>query len=135
MTGSAKCALNFRKTPEKADNIIEVLQKNKTMQIKEAKGEWLKVSIGRKVGYVMAKYIAIHSETTEQLGKTPETIEPPEQIEIEKDKAKGEIDEDGNYIIDGKVVGKVEGDNILITDADIIAETLADMKMEDGKDE
>ena len=144
MTGSAKCVLNLRKTPEKpekADNIIEVLQKNQTMQIKEDNGEWLKVAIGRKTGYVMAKYVAIHPEAAEP-GEpgTPGQGDPgatgiPEQLEIEKDKAAGEIDEDGNFLIDGKIVGKVDGDNILITDPDIIAETLAEIEKEDGKDE
>lgn len=132
MTGSAKCVLNLRKTPEKADNIIEVLQKNKTMQIKEDNGEWLKVAIGRKTGYVMAKYVAIHPEAPE----TPDQGEDNVQVTvIGKDQAAGEIDKDGNYLIDGKIVGKVDGDNILITDPDIIAETLADMDKEDDGDE
>ena len=144
MTGSAKCVLNFRKTPEKADNIIEVLQKNKTMQIKEDNGEWLKVAIGKKTGYVMAKYVAIHPEAPEpsnpRTPRTPGQGNPgnttiPDQLKIEKDKAAGEIDEDGNFLIDGKIVGKVDGDNILITDPDIIAETLAEIEKEDGKDE
>ena len=135
MTGSAKCVLNFRKTPEKADNIIEVLQKNKTMQIKEDNGEWLKVAIGKKTGYVMAKHVAIHPEAPEQVEDEEKKDQVPEQIEISKDEAKGEIDEEGNFIIEGKIVGKVDGDNIMITDPDIIAETLAEMKKEDGKDE
>lgn len=126
MKGTVKCDLNFRSEPKREDgNIITYLEKGKEITILEDQGEWLKVKVGNKHGHVMAEFVDI----------TPEDPGTPEQLEIEKDKAAGEIDKDGNYLIDGKIVGKVEGDNILITDPDIIAETLAEMEKEDGKDE
>lgn len=132
MKGTVKCDLYFRSEPKKEDgNIITYLEKGKEITILENQGEWLKVKVGNKHGYVMAEFVDIAPEDPGAPG-TPGT---PEQLEIEKDKAAGEIDKDGNYLIDGKIVGKVDGDNILITDPDIIAETLAEMKKEDGKDE
>ena len=126
MKGTVKCDLYFRSEPKKeAENIITYLEKGREITILENQGEWLKVKVGNKHGYVMAEFVDI----------APEDPGTPEQLEIEKDKAVGEIDKDGNYLIDGKIVGKVDGDNILITDPDIIAETLAEMKKEDGKDE
>lgn len=130
MIGVVKKNLFFRKAPEKADNAIKILPKDQNIDVIEDLGEWLKVKVGKTVGYVMAEHVAFAPAAAED---TEDRI--PEQIEISKDKAKGEIDEQGNFIIEGKVVGKVDGDNILITDPDIIAETLAEMKKEDGKDE
>lgn len=145
MKGTVKCDLYFRSEPKKeAANIITYLEKGKEITILEDQGEWLKVKVGNKHGHVMAEFVDIAPEDTGTPGTedtgTPGTEDPgapgtPEQLEIEKDKAVGEIDKDGNYLIDGKIVGKVDGDNILITDPDIIAETLAEMKKEDGKDE
>ena len=133
MIGVVKKNLHFRKTPEKADNIIKILPKDQNVDVVEDLGEWLKVKVGRTTGYVMAEYVAFAPEAPEQ-GNLGTTV-IPDQLEIEKEKAAGEIDEDGNYLIDGKIVGKVDGDNILITDPDIIAETLADMDKEDDGDE
>ena len=39
----------------------------------------------------------------------------------------GEIDENGNFLVDGEVIGQVDGDDILITDPGVIEETLKDM--------
>lgn len=129
MKGTVKCDLYFRSEPKKEDgNIITYLEKGKEITILENQGEWLKVKVGNKHGHVMAEFVDIAPED-------PGTPGTPEQLEIEKDKAVGEIDEDGNFLIDGKIVGKVDGDNILITDPDIIAETLAEIEKEDGKDE
>lgn len=125
MIGVVKKNLHFRETPEKADNIIKILPKDQNVNVIEDQGEWLKVKVGNKSGYVMAEYIAF----------APETPTIPEQLEIAKETAAGEIDEDGNFLIDGKIVGKVDGDNILITDPDIIAETLAEMGKGDDGDE
>ena len=131
MIGVVKKNLHFRKTAEKTDNIIKILPKDQNVDVVEDLGEWLKVKVGRTTGYVMAEYVAFAPEAPE----TPEQGNPgatviPDQLEIEKEKAAGEIDEDGNYLIDGKIVGKVDGDNILITDPDIIAETLAEIEKE-----
>ena len=144
MKGTVKCDLYFRSEPKKEDgNIITYLERGKEITILEDLGEWLKVKVGNKHGHVMAEFVDITPEDTGAPGTpgqgepgTPGQGEPgkPEQLEIEKDKAVGEIDKDGNYLIDGKIVGKVDGDNILITDPEIIAETLAEMEKEDGKD-
>ena len=135
MIGVVKKNLHFRKTAEKTDNIIKILPKDQNVNVVEDLGEWLKVKEGKTTGYVMAEYVAFAPEAAKDPGDGEEKKEIPEQIEMSKDEAKGEIDEEGNFIIDGKIVGKVDGDNILITDPDIIAETLAEMKKEDGKDE
>ena len=135
MIGVVKKNLHFRKTAEKTDNIIKILPKDQNVNVVEDLGEWLKVKVGKTTGYVMAEYVAFAPAAAEDSEDTEKKDKIPEQIEMSKDEAKGEIDEEGNFIIEGKIVGKVEGDNILITDPDIIAETLAEMKKEDGKDE
>ena len=146
MIGVVKKNLNFRKSPEKkTDNIIKILPKDQNVNVKEDLGEWLKVTVGNKSGYVMAEHIAFAPEAPEEPEQpgTPEgkaTEQGGDNIQatvIGKDQAAGEIDEDGNYLIDGKIVGKVEGDNIMITDPDIIAETLAEIEKEKaaGSDE
>ena len=46
---------------------------------------------------------------------------------VDKAAAEGEVDEDGNFVVDGKVIGKVDGEDITITDQDVIDETLKDV--------
>ena len=43
-------------------------------------------------------------------------------------RAEGEIDAEGNFSVNGEVIGHVEGDNIVITDEATIKETLADIE-------
>lgn len=38
----------------------------------------------------------------------------------------GVIDENGNFSVDGKAIGHVDGDDIVITDPEVIEETLKD---------
>lgn len=128
MRGIAKCKLNFRTEPEKADNIIKVLDAGQAVNIKEELGDWLKVTAGRKSGYVMTQYIAIETSNEEQTAAEEHKEETPETIAMKKGDIDGEIDADGNFIIDGKVVGKIDGEDIVITDPEIIAETLAEME-------
>ena len=91
MIGVVKKNLNFRKSPEKkTDNIIKILPKGQNVNVKEDQGEWLKVTVGRQSGYVMAEHIAFAPEAPE----TPEQGNPgatviPDQLEIEKEKAAG----------------------------------------------
>lgn len=109
MVGTTKCAVNFRSKAEKADNVIKVIPKDYTVNIVQAENVpegWLKVKVGRKTGYMMAEFIEKHSKTSEQID--------------------GAIDKDGNFLVDGEIVGKVDGENVTITDPEIIAETLAD---------
>ena len=46
---------------------------------------------------------------------------------VDKAAAEGEVDEDGNFVVNGKVIGKVDGEDITITDQDVIDETLKDV--------
>ena len=46
---------------------------------------------------------------------------------VDKAAAEGEVDENGNFVVDGKVIGKVDGEDITITDQDVIDETLKDV--------
>lgn len=122
MLGTTKCAVNFRSKPEKADNVIKIIQKDHAVNIVQAKDVpegWLKIKVGKKPGYVMADFVDI----------TPENKNEEDDPEI-----KGEIDKDGNYVVDGKIVGKVDGENITITDPEIITETLADKEEGEGDD-
>lgn len=45
---------------------------------------------------------------------------------VEEAAADVEVDENGNFVVDGDVIGHVDGDNIVITDQDVIDETLKD---------
>lgn len=40
----------------------------------------------------------------------------------------GEIDENGNFLVDGKIIGHVEGEDIVITDPEVIKGTVEDNK-------
>ena len=100
MKGKVICELlNVRKAPEKGDNVITTIEKGTEMLILDDAGNWLKVNAGDVEGYVMAEY-----------------------VELEQ----AEIDENGNFIVDGKVIGHVDGDDIVITDEEVIKETLKD---------
>lgn len=68
-------------------------------------------------------------------GSAPFSIDPEREAElveleiaeyVDEVAAEGEIDEDGNFIVDGEVIGHVDGDDIVITDQDVIEETLKD---------
>ena len=56
-------------------------------------------------------------------------------VEAKEEVTTGEIDENGNFIVDGEVIGQVDGDNILITDPGVIEETLKEMAEEEKKAE
>lgn len=117
MLGTTKCAVNFRNKAEKGDNLIKIIPKGHTVNILEEKDVpegWLKVKVGRKTGYMMAEFVEAHSKTGEEV--------------------EGKIDKDGNFLVDGEVVGKVDGENITITDPEIITETLADVEEGEGND-
>ncbi|MGN1167215.1 MAG: hypothetical protein ACI4S2_12410 [Lachnospiraceae bacterium] len=102
MKGTAICRVNFRRTPEISDNIIAELEEGQKINIKEIAEDWLKVTVNRKLGYIMTEFVEID----------------------------GEIDADGNFAVDGEVIGKVDGDNITITDPEVIKETLEDIEKE-----
>ena len=91
MKGTVKCDLNFRSEPKKEDvNIITYLEKGKEITILEDQGEWLKVKVGNKHGYVMAEYMDIAPEAPEE-PEQPEEPETPEQAEApEKEDGKDE---------------------------------------------
>ena len=46
----------------------------------------------------------------------------------------GDIDNDGNFVVDGEVIGHVEGEHIVITDEEVIAEPLANEAEEDNEE-
>lgn len=107
MKGTVKCRLNFRKEPEISNNIIAELEEGQRITIKETGEDWLKVTVNRKIGYVMAEFVDIDGDTDT-----------------------GGIDADGNFTVDGEAIGKVDGENITITDPETIEETLEDLKKE-----
>lgn len=45
---------------------------------------------------------------------------------VDEAAAEGEVDDDGNFVVDGDVIGHVDGEDIVITDQDVINETLKD---------
>ena len=85
MKGTVKCNLYFRSEPKKeATNIITYLEKGKEITILEDQGEWLKVKVGNKHGYVMAEYVDIAPEDPAE-PEEPEPEEPePEEPEAEE---------------------------------------------------
>ena len=100
MRGKVICKLlNVRKAPEKGDNVITTIKRGTELLILDDAGKWLKVNTGDVEGYVMAEF-----------------------VELEQAK----IDENGNFTVDGKVIGHVDGDDIVITDKEVIKETLKD---------
>lgn len=54
---------------------------------------------------------------------------------VKEEVATGEIDENGNFLVDGEVIGQVDGDDILIRDPGVIEETLKEMAEEEKKAE
>ena len=63
MNGRVKCELlNVRKTPEKADNIVDVITKGTEVLIIEDANGWLRIHGDNLDGYVMAEFVAIEVE-------------------------------------------------------------------------
>lgn len=111
MNGKVKCELlNVRMTPEKADNIVAVVTKGTELLVVEGVNGWLRINSGDVDGYVMAEFVAIEVEPELVVGQA----------------VAAEVDENGNFSVDGKVIGHVEGDDIVITDPEVIQETLKD---------
>lgn len=48
--------LNFRKAPN--GDVIDILSQDATVTILEENGEWSKVKVGAKTGFVMTKFIS-----------------------------------------------------------------------------
>lgn len=72
MIGTTKCAVNLRKTPENGKNVIKVIPKGQTLDVTQEdvpKG-WIKTTVGKDTGYVMAAYLNIASGNDEE-GNTP----------------------------------------------------------------
>lgn len=72
----------------------------------------------------------------------PFTIDPEREAElvemgvaeyVDEAATEGEVDENGNFVVDGEVIGHVDGDTITITDKDVIKETLKDTKQHEVK--
>lgn len=69
-------------------------------------------------------------------GSAPFSIDPEREAElvelkiaeyVDETATEGEVDEDGNFVVDGEAIGHVDGDDIVITDQDVIDETLKDV--------
>lgn len=100
MKGKVVCELlNLRSEPEVGDNVATTIPKGTEVTIVGDAGEFCKVKTTSIEGYVMKKFIE------------------PEQTEI---------DENGKFIVDGKTIGYVDGDDVVVTDEEIIKETLED---------
>lgn len=56
-------------------------------------------------------------------------------VEEKEEVTTGEIDDNGNFLVDGEVIGQVDGDDILVTNSDVIEETLKDMAEEEKESE
>ena len=54
--------------------------------------------------------------------------EAEEAVKKAAEEKGGEIDENGNFLVDGKIIGHVEGEDIVITDPDVIKATVEDNK-------
>lgn len=102
MKGTVICELlNMRKTPEKGENVLTVLEQGTELTVLDIAGEWLKVIANDRDGYVMKDFVDL-----EQTG----------------------ADENGSFIVDGEVIGYTDGEDIVITDEDIIKENLKDLQ-------
>ena len=113
MNGKVICELlNVRKTPEKASNVVTTVAKDTELQIIGEANGWLQVKNGTVEGYVMAEFVAIEAEPELVVGQA----------------VAAEVDENGNFHADGKIIGHVEGDDIVITDPEVIQETLKDVE-------
>ncbi len=63
MKGKVTCELlNLRKTPEKANNVVTLLNKGDEVTVLENSKDWLKVKAGDAEGYVMAEYVELEPE-------------------------------------------------------------------------
>lgn len=54
--------------------------------------------------------------------------EAEEAVKKAAEEKGGEIDENGNFLVDGKIIGHVEGEDIVITDPEVIKATVEDNK-------
>ena len=89
MKGTVKCDLYFRSEPKKEDgNIITYLAKGRVITILEDLGEWLKVKVVNKHGYVMAEYVDIAPEAAEEAETAEESEEKQETAEQAEDPEK-----------------------------------------------
>lgn len=63
MIGITKCAVNLRKEPKNANNVIKVIPKGQVLYIieEETPEEWIKAKFGNNTGYVTAAYVDITS--------------------------------------------------------------------------
>jgi len=60
IVGLKKCErLNLRKSAKADAEIIKVIENEEKIDFVEAKGDWTKVKVSGKTGYVMSQYIEI----------------------------------------------------------------------------
>lgn len=102
MKGTVICELlNMRKTPEKGENVLTVLEQGTELTVLDIADEWLKVIANDRDGYVMKDFVDL-----EQTG----------------------ADENGSFIVEGEAIGYTDGEDIVITDENIIKENLKDLQ-------
>ena len=82
-----------------------IIEKDETANLDENKAKKL-IALG----------LAVELEET----PAPAGQEDPAESFVDEDA----IDENGNFSVDGKVIGHVEGEDIVITDPEVIEETL-----------
>lgn len=70
MKGKVTCELlNVRKTPEKADNVLDVLGKGTELLIIDHENGWMRIQAGNTDGYVMDKFVAAEMQETPEPGQ------------------------------------------------------------------
>ena len=71
-------------------------------------------------GHSEGNIIEPKTKNSEPFSVTPEReaelVEMGVAEYVDEAAAKGEVDDDGNFVVDGDVIGHVDGDNIVITD-------------------
>lgn len=87
MNSRVKCELlNVRKTPEKTDNVVDVITKGTEVLIIEDANGWLRIHGDNLDGYVMAEFVAIEAEPEPAAAAKSEETDPAAGQEPEKPK-------------------------------------------------
>lgn len=88
MKGTVNVLLNFRKNSSLSAKIIGVLEPNETVEVIEDCGEWLKIKHEKKSGYVMAEYIDLDDEPSQEPAENPDD-EPSQEPEKKTEEVDG----------------------------------------------
>lgn len=94
--------IRLRKEPNTESTVIDIYDNGKEVEVIEKDGEWYKVTIDKKTGYIYGEYISVEQKEDEEKEKTEQKQEKKEETKTEKENTKNEKKENNNIKL-GKV--------------------------------